>query len=231
MIKAIYVITNKINGKQYVGQTVHPEKRWWEHKNRAKTKYDLLPIHLAISKYGEDNFSFEILEWTYDYDAKEIETISKLKTLTPNGYNIARGGNTNVMYGEDHPRNTVDDETVNNIIIDLKEAKLSDRSIAKKYNTTDKIIADINHGYSHKKDNETYPIRNKKGMQKLTIEQVNDIVFQLINTNATYQKLADQYEVSKGVIYHINKGLTFHNNNLEYPLRGNKRNEQTNCSN
>lgn len=183
----------------------------------------MLPIHLAISKYGEENFTFEVIEWASDYDAKEIETIAELNTLSPNGYNLTKGGNTNMMYGEVHPRNTINNETVESIILDLKESKLSDRSIAKKYNTTDKIISDINHGYSHRKENETYPIRIKKGLQKLTIEQVNEIITQLIETDVPYQKLADQYGVSKGAIYHINKGLTFHNDNLKYPLRGDYR--------
>ena len=105
MIKAIYTITNKINGKQYVGQTVHPEKRWWQHKNNAINNYDNLPIHLAISKYGVDNFDFKVLEWTEDYDNREIQVIKELDTLSPNGYNVAKGGNSNVMLGDDHPRN------------------------------------------------------------------------------------------------------------------------------
>lgn len=179
----------------------------------------MLPIHLAISKYGEENFDFKIIKWTEDYDNEEIQMINELNTLTPNGYNISSGGNTNVMYGECHPRSTVTDETVLNIISDLKEGSLSDRDISNKYNTSDKIVADINHGYSHRQENEAYPIRRKIGLQKLTMQQVNEIVDSLIHTNISYKNLADKYNVSKGVIYHINKGLTFYNDNYIYPLR------------
>ena len=35
----------------------------------------------------------------------------------------------------------------------------------------------------------------------------------------SYSKIADLYGVSKGTIYHINKGLTFKNNNQLYPIR------------
>lgn len=221
MKKAIYVITNKINGKQYVGQTVHPDKRWWEHRNRAETHYDDYPIHLAISKYGENNFSFDILEWTEDYDEREKQLICELGTISPSGYNIATGGGNNVMIGEDHPRNTIDNNTVLSIIQELKEGSLSDRDIAKKYCTTDKIVADINHGYSHHIDNETYPIRKKIGLQKITEEQLKEIVRCLSETHMSYQQLADKYNVSRGAIYHINKGLTFHDDNLVYPIRRN----------
>lgn len=219
MRKAIYVITNKVNGKQYVGQSVHPEKRWWEHKNRAKSRYDDLPIHLAIAKYGEDNFNFDILEWTDDYDNREIQTIKELNTIAPNGYNISSGGNCNVMIGEEHPRNTLSDLTLLNIIKDLKESKMSDREIARKYNTTDKIVADVNHGYAHKKDNISYPIRRKIGLQKLSVAQADEIIELLKNTTMSYQELANKYGISKGVIYHINKGLTFHDDNRIYPIR------------
>ena len=145
--------------------------------------------------------------------------ISELNTIAPNGYNISTGGNTNIMYGEDHPRNTVSNEDVLNIIQELKDNKLSDRAIAKKYGCTDKIVADINHGYSHNQDNEIYPIRNKKGLQKINKEQLQEIIDKLMNTNITYQEIANEYELSKGAIYHINKGLTFHNDNYIYPLR------------
>ena len=67
------------------------------------------------------------------------------------------------MYGEDNPKNKVKNNDVLLIIQDLKDNKMTDRDIAIKYDLTDKIIADINHGYSHKQDNETYPIRIRHG--------------------------------------------------------------------
>lgn len=219
MTKAIYVITNKVNGKQYVGQSVHPKKRWWQHKHMAEIKGDDYPIHLAISKYGEDNFSFDILEWTDDYDNREIQTIKDLNTISPNGYNISAGGNGNVMIGKEHPRNTLSDETVLDIIFDLQNTKLSDRDIAKKYKTTDKIVADVNHGYSHKVADVEYPIRVKNGKQKLNTQQVNEIIGLLVDTTISYDKLAKDFGVSKGAIYHINQGLTFHDDGRVYPIR------------
>lgn len=122
------------------------------------------------------------------------------------------------MYGEDNPRNITPNDVIPLIIQDLKENKLSDRQIAKKYNLTNKIIADINHGYSHKQENEKYPIRIKKGLQKLTLEQVNDIKKTLETSMISYQELANMYNVSKGTIANINKGLTFKEDRI-YPIR------------
>lgn len=55
----IYKITNKINGKIYIGQSINIERRWKEHifDNRKNSL-----IHLAIIKYGKENFSFEVIE-------------------------------------------------------------------------------------------------------------------------------------------------------------------------
>jgi predicted GIY-YIG superfamily endonuclease len=63
----IYKITNKINGKIYIGKTNDPYQRMHSHLSVARNgatnsfyqdtgKYNY--IHRAITKYGEDNFSF-----------------------------------------------------------------------------------------------------------------------------------------------------------------------------
>lgn len=219
MEKAIYKITNLINGKVYIGQSIHPERRWIEHKQRARHGKEKSAIHLAIEKYGEENFSFEILKWSENYNKEEIDMIKKYNSLIPNGYNITEGGeNCCVLRGEDNPRNTVPNNIISLIIQDLKNNKLTDRAIAKKYNLTDKIIADINHGYSHKQENENYPIRIKRGSQKLTQEQVREIKKYLETSLISYKELADKYGVSKGTIYHINTGRTF-KEERSYPIR------------
>lgn len=218
MIKAIYKITNLVNGKIYIGQSIHPNRRWIEHKQAAMNGIDDYPIHLAIRKYGKDNFIFEILEWTSDYDNEEIKLIALYNSLIPNGYNIREGGQSLVMYGEDNPRNKVPNNVVPLIIQELKENKLTDRAIATKYGLTDKIIADINHGYSHKQEGISYPIRIKRGSQKLTQEEAIEIKEILATSLMSYAEIAEKYGISKSSVYSINKGMTF-KENREYPIR------------
>ena len=219
MEKAIYKITNLINGKVYIGQSIHSERRWAEHKQKAKHGKEKSAIHLAIEKYGEENFSFEILKWSENYNKEEIDMIKEYNSLIPNGYNITEGGeNCCVLRGENNPRNIVPNNIISLIIQDLKNNKLTDRAIAKKYNLTDKIIADINHGYTHKQENENYPIRVKRGSQKLTQEQVREIKKYLETTLISYKELANKYGVSKGTIYHINTGRTL-KEERNYPIR------------
>ena len=219
MIKAIYKITNLINNKIYIGQTVHPNKRWREHQQRAKTHYDNYPIHLAINKYGAENFSFEILEWTEQYDDEELRLIKQYNSISPNGYNLIEGGHSPIMLGEDHPRNTISNKNVLAIIQELKDNELSDRELAIKYDVSDKIIADINHGYSHKQENEKYPIRIKKGQQYLSEEQVLEIKELLINSQFSFTEIAKQYNTTKTNISQINNGRSFNRFGWIYPLR------------
>ena len=84
----IYIVTNKINGKQYVGQTVQNDQKG----------HGIL-IRKSYKKYGYDNFDYEILvDGVDDFDALnqlEIKYIEEKNTLYPNGYNLERGGYKN----------------------------------------------------------------------------------------------------------------------------------------
>lgn len=60
----IYKITNNINGKVYIGQSININKRWKEHKRRSQIpnkQYEKY-LYRAFRKYGLDNFTFEVLE-------------------------------------------------------------------------------------------------------------------------------------------------------------------------
>lgn len=91
----IYVITNQINGKQYVGQTQSTiEKRWKEHRQSMYRKVsEKRPLYEAMKKYDVKNFKIELLEEVEDYlvSEKEIYYINKLQTYS-NGYNASTGG-------------------------------------------------------------------------------------------------------------------------------------------
>ena len=89
----VYMHTNKINGKRYVGITsLLPIRRWGLSGQGYKTQY----FKRAIDKYGWDNFEHEVLfENIQKEEAKEIEMelILKYKTKNKNlGYNLTDGG-------------------------------------------------------------------------------------------------------------------------------------------
>ena len=165
MIKAIYKITNVLNGKCYIGQSVDPNKRFVSHCSRANNDSDNSPIHAAIKKYGKENFELEILEWTEDYNRREKELIQEYNSLSPNGYNIALGGeNPPVHYGEKHHGSVITNEEVNMVICLLKYSDKTEPEIGRwfKKNFNQPLIHNINFGITHRRKNEDYPIRNYK---------------------------------------------------------------------
>lgn len=56
----IYKITNTVNNKKYIGQSINIIDRWREHRQRASNGTEYL--YQAIRKYGIQNFVFEVLE-------------------------------------------------------------------------------------------------------------------------------------------------------------------------
>lgn len=93
----VYVITNLINGKQYVGQTTKTiQQRWKSHLQTINRKcHDNMIIYTAIRKYGINNFNIhQVVECLdkYDLDYSERLVITYFNTLSPYGYNLSKGG-------------------------------------------------------------------------------------------------------------------------------------------
>ena len=108
----IYKIENLVNGKVYIGQSADMKRRWsdhkrmFNHKDDGSLKYNY-PLYCAFRKYGEQNFSFEIIEECdeEELNEKEICYIKKYNSYVrwnnSNGYNQTIGGESN--YGESNP--------------------------------------------------------------------------------------------------------------------------------
>ena len=90
----IYKITNTLNNKSYIGQSVSIYKRWQQHKDGAKKPHHNSAIHLAMQKYGIDFFEFTVLEECEPslLNEKEAYWANYYNTYVPNGYNIVLCG-------------------------------------------------------------------------------------------------------------------------------------------
>lgn len=97
----IYKITNKINGKIYIGRTKKDILvRFNEHclaaSNLTIDVHNLLVIQQAIRKYGKENFTLELVfecETFEEYETKEQEFIECYSSRNHDiGYNIHIGG-------------------------------------------------------------------------------------------------------------------------------------------
>ena len=102
-IPGIYKITNIINGKSYIGQSLYLKKRIRRHLS-YKSHKDNLALYKAFDKYGVDKFIIEILE-TIDtekcdnikseLDILEIFYIKKYNSYI-SGYNKTIGGDAGI---------------------------------------------------------------------------------------------------------------------------------------
>jgi group I intron endonuclease len=88
----VYLITNVIDGKRYVGQTTTSLKtRWWYHQRLKSCRY----LHSAIKKHGAENFTIEVICEPPTIELMnelEAEYIRRYHTQVPNGYNLTEGG-------------------------------------------------------------------------------------------------------------------------------------------
>ena len=219
----IYKFTNKINNKPYIGQSINIDARKRQHI--ASSYYPLsntynTVFHQAIRKYGIDNFHFEVLTICNieELDSLEKYYIFKYNSMVPSGYNMTSGGenarNVNCLFSI---------EDIKNIIIDLRTTYNTSEEIGNKWGCSASLIKKIASGEEYHIDGEIYPIRNKEYIlevqkrknpmclginpsAKLNIYIVQDIIYDLLNTDDTIKDLSVKYDISPDQISRINNG-------------------------
>ena len=110
----IYSITNKVNGKMYIGQTTDYDTRKRHHFCKSST---CLYLKRAIQKYGSDNFEMKVLltfkainkRVCVDVLTKlEVLYIRKYDTFNPDkGYNLTAGGEGGVYIRTEENRRKI----------------------------------------------------------------------------------------------------------------------------
>ena len=92
----IYCIENTIDNKKYIGLSRDIRRRWNEHKSELRNnKHENIYLQRAWNKYGEDAFSFNVIELCDPFVICDRERyyIAEYHTLShENGYNLTSGG-------------------------------------------------------------------------------------------------------------------------------------------
>ena len=116
----IYKITNKIDGKIYIGRAKNIKDRWKAHRNNPfnpLSREYYKSLYKAIREYGLENFSFEVVEECKEEELndKEAYYINFYNANDPaigynrtNGYDQPQYG----LSGEDHPNHKVTEQDV-----------------------------------------------------------------------------------------------------------------------
>lgn len=220
------------NGKKYIGISNNIRKRINEHISDAKHN-DLLPVHKAINKY---NFIIELLEQCQSESRQELNKkerfwIKKLNTYNKNyGYNLTIGGDgaQEGYYNLSAKFNKQQIQEIYDLLINRTDLYIYE--IAAKYNISPESLSDINNGKRYYNSNLTYPLRsihhipiNKPGTEsnvaKFNKQQIQQIYLLLKNSNKTFQQIAKEYNTCYAVISNINRGITYKNDKITYPIR------------
>lgn len=171
----IYVITNLINGKQYVGQTNRTtEQRWEDHVRNAPTAKHSR-IDKAIQKYGANNFDVMTIDYAYSLDElndKEIYWIAKYDVCIPagstHGYNWSYGGGVQRYYD-------LDEDYICRLYID--SASLAEIARIVGTNTTAPVRAIIiKHGLLRTKEENLQILRRSYGYHIIQFNKEKKII-------------------------------------------------------
>lgn len=157
----IYKITNLINHKAYIGQSLNIESRWKDHKSRAYNQqceeYNR-PLYASIRKYGLNNFTFEVLEECIDnndLNEREQYWINYYDTFNA-GYNLTPGGDSAIY----HDRILL--PVIDEIYEELMHGTLTQIEIANKYGVSQPMICNINTGICWYNKSFTYPLQSNR---------------------------------------------------------------------
>lgn len=169
----IYVITNKINGMKYVGQSSNIPERWYRHSvdyKRLKDRY----LYRAMNKYSFENFNFEVFETDIPIEEihmRETYWIKELGTKAPNGYNMTDGG----------------EGSFNRVVSDETKAKISKNLKGKKHSEETKKSMSIRNIERYKDPNERKKISNSMKNNPQAIEKATSNI-QMYNRNLSKEE-------------------------------------------
>ena len=219
MKKDIYLIKNLINNKIYIGQSINTKHRWEQHVSASK-HFPRCVIDKAIQKYGEENFSIDILEKQIeDYDEKEKYYISLYDSKVPKGYNVAEGGLSVGVGINNVNANFKTQKELDNVIDTIKNSDLNFNTIAEIFGCASSVVSAINLGNAYFQEDLEYPLRQSRIEEERFKQLVYSLKYEL---DKTMVDIAKEYNIDRSHLNDINQGNIRWKSWLQYPLRTGK---------
>lgn len=187
----IYKITNTINGKFYIGQTIQNVKeRFYQHcATKCSKAVSNMAIHRAIKKYGKSNFTVEVIEEIDSANLNDRERYwIKYYNSYNNGYNSTKGGQDGIKLFKN-----LDTES---IVREYKSGK-SLREIGRLFNVDKQTIKDL-------------LVRNNINLRttktyKLSQKDRKDIIKDL-SLGLSRKEIISKWHISKGYLSQLING-------------------------
>lgn len=182
----LYKITNKINGKIYIGQTTRSlNVRWNEHKRDFK-KLDT-KLSRAVKKYGIENFTIEEIE-----KCQDLKSLNKKETLLIKEYNTIKNGYNIRIGGENSPRSKETRKKISQKLKGKKQTKEHVQNMIKartgiKPKSIEKYLGNKNKlGKKH-----TYLFKEKCRKRMLNNNFSRKKPVRCLNNNVVYKSIVD----------------------------------------
>ena len=200
MLGKIYKITNKLNGKVYIGQTIKSLKERFEKHCWGTTEKDQYHLNMAIKKairkYGKENFTIELIEEveTTKLDEREVYWISFYDSYNK-GYNCTLGGQNGAT------RSTKLSWTEENEVIEAKYLGFSIKEIEEVYGIDRTTVHNI-----FKRHNLKMP--NKRNLEnRINLDEFKSF----LNTNPTEKQIINKFNICRCSVHNYIK-----KHNIEY---------------
>jgi len=217
----VYKIINLINEKIYIGQTQNVQKRWQHHirisKEPTSKNYQL--VHKALSKYGQDNFTIEVIESFLDYNStlkSEAQWISFYRTNVSKygnkfGYNLTDGGEG--WFGHKHTKESK--EKIRRARLGKKASKATKHKMSRMRKGAKNVMFGKHHSklscnkISQTRINNGVCLGENNPKVKLTEEKVREIKLLLKEGDLQQKEIAILYNVWPSAIQKIASGLNW----------------------
>lgn len=193
----VYIITNKINGKIYVGQTIQSIRiRFIQHYHQKRCHR----LYEAMHIYGIDNFDIKILLDKIkreELDFYENYYIDQLDSTNPNiGYNIKKHGKQGIKKDSVKLR-----EEQLTQLFDMEKHRIPHNKIAKFFNINRHTVSQILDRYNQK-------VHKYQSLAKKV--DLNFLKEYLFECNPTAKEIKEELKISSSTLFEFTKSINYH---------------------
>lgn len=200
----LYRITNLIDNKVYIGQSVKETDRWRQHKYFARQEQPIQYIHHAMKKYGIENFIYEVIvvcKTQNDTNILEKEIIKQYNSRDKQfGYNIAPGGDPAWNRGLPKEQQPMFGKKQS----DYQKQRMSEFHTGKKHPHSQKWKDNLSQKMTGRIINNEWRTKISRAQTKFSLKQELEIINEY-KSNTSARILSEKYKCSIPTIYNILK--------------------------